>query len=60
MNSMVSDGNYTLYMNAMKWLVDTGDSNRVSIASKSVAVDYLTVTTGDAAAIALLRWNDLP
>ncbi len=60
MNSMVSDGNYTLYMNAMKWLVDTGDSNRVSIASKSVAVDYLTVTTGDAAAIALFVCILLP
>ena len=60
MNSMVSDGNYTLYMNAMKWLVDTGDSNRVSIASKSVSVDYLTVTTGDAAAIALFVCILLP
>ena len=60
MNSMVSDGNYTLYMNAMKWLVDTGDSNRVSIASKSVAVDYLTVTAGDAAAIALFVCILLP
>ncbi len=60
MNSMVSDGNYTLYMNAIKWLVDTGDSNRVSIASKSVAVDYLTVTTGDAAAIALFVCILLP
>ena len=60
MNSMVSDGNYTLYMNAMKWLVDTGDSNRVSIASKSVSVDYLTVTAGDAAAIALFVCILLP
>lgn len=60
MNSMVSDGNYTLYMNAMTWLVDTGDSNRVSIASKSVSVDYLTVTAGDAAAIALFVCILLP
>ena len=60
MNSMVSDGNYTLYMNAMNWLIDTGDSNRVSIASKSVAVDYLTVTAGDAAAIALFVCILLP
>lgn len=60
MNSMVSDGNYTLYMNAMKWLVDTGDSNRVSIASKTVSVDYLTVTAGDAAAIALFVCILLP
>lgn len=60
MNSMVSDGNYTLYMNAMNWLVDTGDTNRVSIASKSVSVDYLTVTAGDAAAIALFVCILLP
>lgn len=60
MNSMASDGNYTLYMNAMKWLVDTDDSNRVSVASKSVSVDYLTVPSGDAAVIGLFVCILLP
>lgn len=60
MNSMVSDGNYNLYMNVMNWLVDSGDSNQVSVASKSVAVDYITVTAGDAAAIALFVCIILP
>lgn len=49
MNSMVSDGNYTLYMNGMNWLVDAADKDRVSIASKSVSVDTLTVTAGKGA-----------
>lgn len=46
MNSMVSDGNYTLYMNCLAWMVDTGDNQLVSIASKSLSADYLIVSRG--------------
>ena len=46
MNSMVSDGNYNLYMNCLSWLVDTGDNEVVSIAGKSLSADYLTVSRG--------------
>lgn len=60
MNSMVSDGNYTLYMNSLTWMVDTGETDMVSIASKSVSTDYLTVTAGSAALVALLFCILLP
>lgn len=46
MNSMVSDGNYTLYMNSLSWMVDSDDSKTISIASKSLTKDYLTVSRG--------------
>lgn len=59
-NSMVSDGNYTLYMNCLKWLMDTDDSEMVSIASKSVSVDYLTVTRGKAVFYAFVLVLVLP
>lgn len=60
MNSMVSDGNYSLYMNSLSWLVDSEQNNTVSVASKSIAVEYLTVTTGSAAILGLLLCIILP
>ena len=59
-NSMVSDGNYTLYMNSLNWMIDTEDTNVVSIASKSVQAEYLTVTAGSALMVALLICILLP
>lgn len=59
-NSMVSDGNYTLYMNCVKWMVDTDDSEIISIASKSVSLDYLTVTRGKAVFYAFILILVLP
>lgn len=59
-NSMVSDGNYTLYMNCVKWMVDTDDSEIISIASKSVSLDYLTVTRGKAVFYAFVLILVLP
>ena len=54
-NNTVSDGNYTLYTNSLNWLVDTDESATVSIASKSMQTQYLTVTAakGAMAAVAL-------
>lgn len=54
-NNTVSDGNYTLYINSLNWLVDTDESATVSIASKSMETQYLTVTAakGAMAAVAL-------
>lgn len=46
MNTMVSGGNYTLYMNCLAWMVDTGDNELVTIASKSLSADYLMVSRG--------------
>lgn len=61
LNNMVSDGNYTLYMNSLNWMADTGESdNMVSIASKSVEVQYLTVTAGKAAFFAIILCFVLP
>ena len=57
---MVSDGNYTLYMNCVKWMVDTDDSEIISIASKSVSLDYLTVTRGKAVFYAFVLILVLP
>lgn len=59
-NSMVSDGNYTLYMNCLKWMVDTDDSEMISIASKSVSLDYLTVTRGKSVFYAFILILILP
>lgn len=60
-NEMVSDGNYTLYMNSLNWMVDAQeDTSIVSIASKSVEVSYLTVTAGKAAFFAVILCFLLP
>lgn len=60
-NNMVSDGNYTLYMNTLNWMIDTGnDGNMVSIASKSMETQYLTITSGSVAACAVILCLLLP
>lgn len=59
-NSMVSDGNYTLYMNSITWMVDTEDTTLVSIASKSLAIQYLTITSGQSALCASILCVLLP
>ncbi len=41
-NSMVSGGNYQLFINTLSWACDQDSS--VSVPSKSVTVDYLTLT----------------
>ena len=41
-NQIVSGGNYTLIKDSLAWMIDTDAA--VSVESKSVAVDYLTVT----------------
>lgn len=45
-NSVVSDGNYDFFMNAVSWM--SKDSTTVSIAEKSLSYDYLTVSAGTA------------
>ena len=60
-NNMVSDGNYTLYMNSLKWMLDTEeDGDMVSIASKSMETQYLTITAGSAAVWAVILCFALP
>ncbi len=45
-NSMVSGGNYQLFINTLSWACDQESS--VSVPSKSVEVDYLTLTAASA------------
>ncbi|MCC8137804.1 MAG: GldG family protein [Clostridiales bacterium] len=42
-NSMVSGGNYQLFVNTLSWACDQESS--VSVPSKSVSVEYLTLTS---------------
>ncbi len=60
MNSMVSDGNYKLYMSSISWMVDSEGNSNVSVASKPLSVEYLTVTTADAALIGVILCFVLP
>lgn len=59
-NQMVSDGNYTLYINSLNWLMDTDETAAVSIASKSMETQYLTVTAAKGAFFAILLCFLLP
>jgi ABC-2 type transport system permease protein len=60
LNSTVSDGNYTLYTNSLNWLVDSDEGTTVSIASKSMETQYLTVTAAKGAFFAILLCFLLP
>lgn len=60
LDAMVSGGNYNLYMNSVKWLADSDDTQLVSIPAKSVAVERLTVTTGKAVVLVILLCGILP
>jgi ABC-2 type transport system permease protein len=46
MNQVVSGGNYELAMNILSWMIDKEES--ISIPSKSLSVEYLTLTASDA------------
>lgn len=59
-NNSVADGNYTLYTNCLNWLVDTQEAETVSIASKSMETQYLTVTAARGAFFAVLLCFLLP
>ena len=60
-NNMVSDGNYTLYMNTLNWMIDTGDDgDMVSIPSKSMETQYLTITSGSVVTWAVILCLILP
>jgi ABC-2 type transport system permease protein len=60
LNNTVSDGNYTLYTNSLNWLVDSDEGTTVSIASKSMETQYLTVTAAKGAFFAILLCFLLP
>lgn len=59
-NSMVSDGNYNLYMNSLNWLVDTEEMSNISIPSKSVETEFLTVTAAQGIIFGILLCFALP
>lgn len=59
-NNSVADGNYTLYTNSLNWLVDTDEAETVSIASKSMETQYLTVTAARGSFFAILLCFLLP
>lgn len=47
-NQMVSGGNSQLVLESLKWMADTEDSTAVSVPSKSLEVQNLTLTAYDA------------
>lgn len=59
-NNSVADGNYTLYTNSLNWLVDMDEAATVSIASKSMETQYLTVTAASGSFFAILLCFLLP
>ncbi|MDE6432713.1 MAG: GldG family protein [Lachnospiraceae bacterium] len=59
-NNSVADGNYTLYTNSLNWLVDTDEAATVSIASKSMETQYLTVTAARGVFFAIILCIVLP
>lgn len=59
-NNTVSDGNYSLYTKSLNWLVDTDESSTVSIASKSMQTQYLTVTAAKGVLFAIVLCFLLP
>lgn len=59
-NNTVSDGNYTLYTKSLNWLIDTDESATVSIASKSMQTQYLTVTAAKGVLFAIVLCFILP
>jgi ABC-2 type transport system permease protein len=60
LNNTVADGNYTLYTNSLNWLVDSTEGTTVSIASKSMETQYLTVTAAKGTSFAILLCFLLP
>lgn len=59
-NNSVADGNYTLYTNSLNWLTDTDEAATVSIASKSMETQYLTVTAASGSFFAIILCIVLP
>lgn len=45
-NTAVADGNFTLYLNCLTWMVDVEGSDLVAIPSKSLTPKYLTIARG--------------
>lgn len=60
LNSSVADGNYTLYINALNWLVDLPETQTVSIPSKSLDMQFLTVTAAEGMLVSLIVCIILP
>ena len=57
-NEKVSGGNQDLFLNAVNWLC--GQDNSISIRSKSLAFEYLTMDSGTAAGLSLLVVGLIP
>ncbi|MDO5156669.1 MAG: GldG family protein [Eubacteriales bacterium] len=60
LNNSVADGNFTLYVNALNWLVDQPDAQAVSIPSKSLEIQFLTVTAAKGILVSLIVCFVLP
>lgn len=57
-NSMVSGGNQDLFLNAIGWMCD--QENTISIHSKSLSYDYLTMDSGTSSLISILVVGVIP
>ncbi len=57
-NEMVSGGNQDLFLNALGWMCEVEDS--ISIHSKSLTSEYLTVDSGTASTLSMILVGLLP
>ena len=57
-NESVSGGNQDLFLNALSWLC--GQTNNISIRSKSLSYEYLTMDSGTAGGLTLLVVGLIP
>ncbi len=57
-NEMVSGGNQDLFLNALGWMCETEDS--VTIHSKTLSTDYLTVSSATASLLSIVLVGILP
>ena len=58
-NEMVSGGNQDLFLNALDWICDQ-DESTISIHSKSLSYEYLTIDSGTASLLSVLMIGIIP
>ena len=59
-NQMVSGGNRDLFLNALNWLCGQDDAASLTIRSKSLSYDYLTIPTGTVSMLTVLTIGIIP
>ena len=59
-NQMVSGGNRDLFLNALNWLCGQDDESSLTIRSKSLSYDYLTIPTSTVSMLTVLSIGIIP